>query len=41
MELRDTRLYEPVERGLEIRIADKLRTLRRKNAESNWKRYDD
>jgi len=22
-------------------IADKLRTLRRKNAESNWKRYDD
>jgi hypothetical protein len=41
MELRDTRLYEPVERGLEIRIADKLRTLRRKNAESNWKRYDE
>jgi putative ATPase len=41
VELRDTRLYEPVERGLEIRIADKLRTLRCKNAESNWKRYDD
>ena len=41
MELRDTRLYEPVERGLEIRIADKLRTLRRKNADSDWKRYDD
>ena len=41
VELRDTRLYEPVERGLEIRIAEKLRTLRRKNAESSWKRYDD
>ncbi|WP_370210723.1 replication-associated recombination protein A [Alloalcanivorax venustensis] len=41
MELRDTRLYEPVERGLEIRIADKLRTLRRKNADSDWKRYGD
>jgi putative ATPase len=41
VELRDTRLYEPVERGLEIRIADKLRTLRRKNADSDWKRYGD
>jgi len=40
-ELRDTRLYQPVERGLEIRIAEKLSTLRRKNAESDWKRYDD
>ena len=40
-ELRDTRLYEPVERGLEIRIAEKLRALRKKNADSEWRRYED
>lgn len=39
--LRHTRLYQPVERGLEIRIAEKLRGLRRKNEESDWRRYDD
>jgi putative ATPase len=39
--LRRTRLYQPVERGLEIRIAEKLRLLRRNNADSDWQRYED
>ena len=30
--------YSPVERGLEIRIADKLKDLRERNRRSNWKR---
>ncbi|MFP1684436.1 replication-associated recombination protein A [Alloalcanivorax sp. C16-1] len=41
VELRDTRLYEPVERGLEIRIAEKLRRLRQQNTDADWHRYDD
>jgi len=39
--LRDTRFYQPVERGLEIRIAEKLRQLRRRNRDSQWQRYGD
>jgi len=31
--------YEPVERGLEIRIAEKLEHLRKLNAESDFRRY--
>ena len=37
--LRDTRLYEPVNRGLEIKVADKLARLRQRNADSDWHRY--
>lgn len=37
--LRDTRLYEPVNRGLEIKVSDKLARLRQRNAQSDWQRY--
>ena len=37
--LRDTRLYEPVNRGLEIKVSDKLARLRQRNAQSHWQRY--
>ncbi|MGB2248204.1 MAG: replication-associated recombination protein A [Alcanivorax sediminis] len=37
--LRDTRLYEPVNRGLEIKVAEKLARLRQRNADSDWQRY--
>ena len=37
--LRDTRLYEPVNRGLEIKVSDKLARLRQRNAQSGWQRY--
>ncbi len=33
--------YEPVPRGLEIRIGEKVSRLRQKNAQSRWKRYQD
>ncbi|EKF73614.1 recombination factor protein RarA [Alcanivorax hongdengensis A-11-3] len=39
--LRDTRLYEPVPRGLEIKMAEKLRRLRALNDNSDWHRYED
>ncbi|MEY1661924.1 replication-associated recombination protein A [Isoalcanivorax beigongshangi] len=32
--------YQPVPRGLEIRIADKMAQLRARNAESDWQRRD-
>ncbi|UWN52221.1 Replication-associated recombination protein A [Alcanivorax sp. ALC70] len=41
VDLRDTRLYEPVDRGLEIRIGEKLRRLRQQNDAADWHRYDD
>ena len=37
--LRHTRLYQPVNRGLEIKVADKLQRLRQRNADSDWQRY--
>ena len=37
--LQDTRLYEPVNRGLEIKVAEKLARLRELNASSDWTRY--
>ncbi len=37
--LKDLRLYEPVPRGLEIKIGEKLKYLRSKDAASPWKRY--
>ncbi len=40
-ELQHTRLYAPVERGLEIRIAEKLRRLRQQNADNDWQRYEE
>ncbi|MDX1804652.1 MAG: replication-associated recombination protein A [Alcanivorax sp.] len=39
--LRDTRLYQPVPRGLEIKMAEKLRRLRALNDNSDWHRYED
>ncbi|WP_281411934.1 replication-associated recombination protein A [Motiliproteus sediminis] len=36
----ERRYYQPVERGLEIRIADKLARLRAADSESAYKRYD-
>ena len=39
--LSGTRLYEPVHRGLEIKVAEKLARLRGLNEQSNWKRYGD
>ena len=36
-----TRLYEPVNRGLEIKVAEKLARLRELNQQSDWKRYGD
>jgi putative ATPase len=38
--LRDTRFYEPVDRGLEIRIRDRLRELRRRDEQSRLRRWD-
>ena len=38
--LPSTRFYEPVGRGLEIRIGDKLTSLRERNRRSPWRRYD-
>ncbi len=37
--LRNTRLYEPVNRGLEIKVGEKLARLRQRNAASDWQRY--
>ncbi len=37
--LRETRLYEPVNRGLEIKVGEKLARLRQRNAQSDWQRY--
>lgn len=37
--LKNLQLYEPVPRGLEIKIGEKLRYLRSKDAASPWKRY--
>ncbi|WP_372782787.1 replication-associated recombination protein A [Litorivivens sp.] len=37
--LKNTRYYEPVGRGLEKKIADKLEYLRQLDNGSNWKRY--
>lgn len=39
--LRGTQLYQPVPRGLEIKIGDKLTQLRQRNASSDWQRYED
>ena len=39
--LSGTRLYEPVNRGLEIKVAEKLARLRELNQQSDWKRYGD
>ncbi|WP_290538357.1 MULTISPECIES: replication-associated recombination protein A [Alcanivorax] len=39
--LSGTRLYEPVNRGLEIKVAEKLARLRGLNAQSDWQRYGD
>lgn len=38
-EIATRRWYEPVERGLEIKIREKLERLRARDAQSNWKRY--
>ncbi|MEX0941618.1 MAG: replication-associated recombination protein A [Pseudomonadales bacterium] len=38
-ELANTRYYEPVARGLEIQIKEKLEQLRRRNDESKFQRY--
>ena len=38
-ELKDLVLYEPVERGLEIKIAEKLKQLRTLNQNSNFQRW--
>jgi putative ATPase len=38
--LRDARFYEPVDRGLEIRIRDRLRELRRRDEQSRLRRWD-
>ncbi len=37
--LQNTRLYEPVNRGLEIKVGEKLARLRELNASSDWTRY--
>jgi len=37
--LQNTRLYEPVNRGLEIKVGEKLARLREMNASSDWTRY--
>lgn len=37
--IRNTTFYEPVPRGLEIKIGEKLRHLRARDAESSWRRY--
>ena len=39
--LSGTRLYEPVNRGLEIKVAEKLARLRELNEQSDWQRYGD
>ena len=39
--LSGTRLYEPVNRGLEIKVAEKLARLRELNQQSDWQRYGD
>lgn len=38
-ELHGTQWYQPVNRGLEIKISEKLRYLRQKDDESDWSRY--
>jgi len=38
-ELKDRIYYQPVPRGLEIKIADKLLKLREQDAESEFQRY--
>lgn len=40
-ELQETTLYEPVERGLEVRIAEKLRHLQQQNEQAHRRRYAD
>jgi len=37
--LADEKFYEPVNRGLEIKIGDKLRSLQQLNENSEWRRY--
>ncbi len=39
-ELADRQYYQPVSRGLEIQVAEKLNKVRQANAESTWQRYD-
>ena len=39
--LSGTRLYEPVNRGLEIKVSEKLARLRELNQQSDWQRYGD
>ena len=39
--LSGTRLYEPVNRGLEIKVTEKLARLRELNQQSDWQRYGD
>ncbi|HVL02352.1 MAG TPA: replication-associated recombination protein A [Dongiaceae bacterium] len=38
--LQDAHWYEPVSRGLEIKIAEKLKFLREQDRKSPWQRYD-
>ena len=38
-ELKDARYYEPVQRGLEIQIGEKLQRLRQQNLDSDFQRY--
>ena len=38
--LKDQQWYEPVPRGLEIKIAEKLKYLREQDRKSAWQRYD-
>ena len=39
-ELKDTTFYQPVNRGLEIKISEKLRHLRELDEREDWKRYE-
>ena len=39
--LRDARYYQPVNRGLELKIGEKLEHLRQQDINSDWHRYDD
>jgi len=38
-ELKDMQFYHPVERGLEVKIAEKLKYLRQQNQASTFQRY--
>lgn len=39
--LQDSRYYHPVDRGLELKIGEKLKYLRQQDLNSDWHRYDD